>query len=135
MAERTHDWTGIGAPSRSSAAEPRSVHDRLEGPLLIAEYDHPQPGIRAGGAVDLNSHGQWARALRQAASRRTEVHLDLSELGFIDVQGVAVLVDVARRLGDGERIVVHQAPPCMTRIMQVLWPEGIAAITIEGIAQ
>ncbi|MCD0444652.1 STAS domain-containing protein [Glycomyces sp. A-F 0318] len=106
-----------------------------EGPLRATETTGPLPVLHVSGSVDLNSHDDWGRVLRQATVRHGELHVDLAGLAFIDMRGVSVLVDVARGLPEGARVVVHRAPPCMRRMMEVLWPAGLDAITIKGDAR
>ncbi|WP_026922533.1 STAS domain-containing protein [Glycomyces arizonensis] len=101
-------------------------------PLRITEYGDRRIGLRAAGEIDLNSHEAWALALRRVARLGEEVHLDLSGVAFIDVRGTTLLVDAAAALPDGHRVVVYGAPPALHRVIQVLWPDGTAAITFEG---
>lgn len=106
--------------------------DLSDEPLLISECCGETTGLRVAGEIDLNGHDDWERALRRVTSPGEEVHLDLTGLTFIDVRGVALLVDVAGRMRDGRRITVLGAPPGLQRVLQVLWPESADAITIKG---
>jgi anti-anti-sigma factor len=106
--------------------------DVSDGSLLISECLCETTGLRVVGEIDLNGHDDWERALRQAADSGEEVHLDLTGLSFIDARGVALLVDVAGGMREEQRIVVLGAPPCLRRVLQVLWPDGADAIMIEG---
>jgi anti-anti-sigma regulatory factor len=121
----------IGDPSNATAPAPADP----EAPLLASQSGGRLPVLRISGAVDLNSHGHWERILRRGTVRDGELHLDLTDLVFIDMRGVSLLVDVARGLPGGARIVVHRSPACMRRMMEVLWPEGLDAITIKGDAR
>jgi anti-anti-sigma regulatory factor len=113
----------VGAPDGSI---PR------DGPLHVARAEGSPPALRISGAVDLNSHDDWSLALQNTVLTGQVLHLDLTELAFIDMRGVSLLVEAARRLPDGARIVINGPPPCMRRMMAVLWPEGVDAITING---
>lgn len=119
---------GASAPPETPLVEPGP----RDGPLRVSQTAGPLPVLYASGAVDLNSHEDWGRALRQAPLRDGELHLDLTDLAFIDMRGVTVLVDVAQRLPAETRIVVHRPPACLGRMMEVLWPGGVEAITIKG---
>jgi anti-anti-sigma factor len=125
MAERADgDWDGSGPPPRSVSAVPQ----------LVAEHEHTHGGLRVAGAIDVNSYDAWERALRETADRGAGIALDLTDVEFIDARGVAALVDVASGLPEGHRIVVHRPPRGMRRIMRALWPQGVAAIVMEGAA-
>ncbi|SDC94200.1 STAS domain-containing protein [Glycomyces harbinensis] len=113
----------------SGAEAPPGLRD---GPLRVSQTAGALPVLRASGAVDLNGHDDWGRALRTAPLHDGELHLDLTDLAFIDMRGITVLVDVAQRLPEGARIVVHRPPPCFGRMMEVLWPGGVEAITVKG---
>ncbi|GAA2264619.1 hypothetical protein GCM10009853_017460 [Glycomyces scopariae] len=101
-------------------------------PLRIEECECHRDGLTVSGEIDLNGHDEWEHALRLATGRSAAVHLHLAELRFIDVRGVTLLVNIADGLSDGKRIVVHEAPPGLQRVMKVLWPEAGTAIAIEG---
>lgn len=127
-----HISTRSETTSRPSPSQPPDDGEQLDSSLEITEYGSPQiMGLRAAGDIDLRSHNAWEHALRQAAGHDEEVHLDLTDLEFIDSRGASVLVDAANRLTSGHHIVVHHAPPCFQRVMQILWPEGIPTIMIE----
>ncbi|WP_158630485.1 STAS domain-containing protein [Glycomyces terrestris] len=101
-------------------------------PLRIEECECHTDGLAVFGEIDLNGHDEWEHALRLATGRTAEAHVHLAELRFIDVRGVTLLVNIADELSDGKRVVVHDAPPGLHRVMEVLWPDSGAAIEIEG---
>ncbi|MET8243093.1 STAS domain-containing protein [Streptomyces sp. NPDC005202] len=58
-----------------------------------------QAGLRAAGEVSLATRVLWERALEQAVREGEDVYyLELSAVTFVDVAGVGVLADAARRL-------------------------------------
>ncbi|GAB3653952.1 STAS domain-containing protein [Glycomyces tarimensis] len=133
MAERAVGGaSGARPPSQSPPCKLSADQGNADDPLQITHCDCHGVTLRAVGEIDLNGHRAWERALRQVAGQGEEIHLDLTELTFIDVRGVTLLVDIASQLNDGQRIVVYGAPPGLQRVMQVLWPDGAAAITIKG---
>lgn len=126
-----HTNTGTGPASRPVPSSPPAEWDHFDNSLKITECVRPQSvGLRATGCIDLRSHLLWDHALRLAAGRGEDIHLDLTDLEFIDSRGAAMLVEAANRL-TGRGIVVHHAPTCFQRVMGVLWPEGVPAIVIE----
>lgn len=100
--------------------------------LWITECDCDTPGLRVSGEIDLTGHNDWEIALWEMTSRAEQVHLDLTELTFIDVHGVALLVNAANRMSSGQRLLVYGAPPSLERVMQLLWPDKASAIRIKG---
>jgi anti-anti-sigma factor len=120
-------------PLSSPEVDPlRGGLDVSDESLLISECCCETTGLRVIGEIDLNGHDEWERALRRVTAPGEEVHLDLTGLSFIDVRGVALLVDVAGRMREGQRIVVLGAPPGLQRVLQVLWPDAADAISIKG---
>ena len=101
-------------------------------PLQIDDCECHSDGVAVSGEIDLNGHDDWEQALHRATGLADEAHVHLAELRFIDVRGVTLLMNIADGLSRGRRIVVHDAPPGLQRVMQVLWPDSGAAITIEG---
>ena len=78
---------------------------------------------RLGGEVDLTT----AEALEVALSALPvgqELHLDLAELAFIDVRGTRTLVAAAARLAPEHRLVLHDPPAGLQRILEVCWPDA-----------
>jgi anti-anti-sigma factor len=85
---------------------------RLEGPQL---GDDPAPllpvvpdglvvewlgqVLRVSGEIDLSNHARLGATLQEATTMtRDDLYLDVIGLDFIDVAGVGLLVDAARRL-------------------------------------
>lgn len=87
-------------------------------------------GLRLAGEVDITNHDQLRGALAALpAGGVTAVHLDVSALCFIDVAGTRELVSLLRydpRL----RLILHDPPPCLRRIIALLWP-GAANVEIR----
>lgn len=125
---------GKSCQSNPSPVSTSSEADESEAiwPLQIDNCECHGGGITVAGEIDLNGHDDWEQALRRATGLAAEAHLHLAELRFIDVRGVTLLVTIADNLSHERRIVVHDAPPGLRRVMRVLWPDSGAAITIEG---
>ncbi|WP_159930613.1 STAS domain-containing protein [Nocardia sputi] len=79
-------------------------------------------GLRCAGAVDFTTRDDWRSALAELATGDHDVHLDLSELTFIDAYGTSILVETATRSPQARRIVVHRPPAMMLRVLGVFWP-------------
>jgi anti-anti-sigma regulatory factor len=74
-------------------------------------------GLRVAGAVDLTTSGALASTLRLATNwPGTDLHIDLSELEFIDVAGVRTIVRAAATLGPGRHLIVERLAPSLRRV-------------------
>ncbi|MEV6026030.1 STAS domain-containing protein [Streptomyces sp. NPDC052036] len=97
-------------------APPREV-DQLEAHPLPG-----RPGVRVVGEVTLDTRRVWREALGLLMRQEgTPLHMELSELAFIDVAGVTDLVTAARSRPEAH-IVVHRPPPQLTRVLDIFWP-------------
>ncbi len=74
-------------------------------------------GLRVAGAVDLTTSGALASTLRLATNwPEPDLHIDLSELEFIDVAGVRTIVRAAATLGPGRHLIVKRLAPPLRRM-------------------
>jgi anti-anti-sigma factor len=80
------------------------------------------PGLRCVGQVDLTTHDAWKTALDGLPEAIHEVHLDLSELSFIDSHGTLLLVAAIPSASGERRFVLHNPPEMMLRILAQFWP-------------
>lgn len=78
-------------------------------------------GLRLAGEVDLATRALFVREFDAQLGGTDDVHLELSELSFIDVGGVTALATRALALANGRRLVLHHPPPMLRRILDVLW--------------
>ena len=87
-------------------------------------------GLRLAGEVDLATRALFVRELDAQLDGTDDVHLELSDLSFIDVGGGTALATRALALRNGRRLVLHHPPPMLRRILDVLWGE-LDAIEVE----
>jgi anti-anti-sigma regulatory factor len=88
-------------------------------------------GVRAVGEIGLTTHETWRRALEEAVREGEGVcDLELSEVTFVDVAGAGALADVAGRLPEGRRLVLHRPPPTLQRVLELFWPD-LTAIEVS----
>lgn len=131
MFEHPADAKSIARSMPMSGPHPEPADPDLpDKRLWITECDCPTPGLRVSGEIDLTGHNDWGIALREVTGRGEEVHLDLAELTFIDVRGVALLVDAAARVSEEHPILISGAPPSLQRVLRLLWPDKANAFRI-----
>jgi anti-anti-sigma factor len=88
--------------------------------------------LRAVGDVDLNSRGVWHSAMASLTGGGDDVHLDLSDLTFIDAHGTSLLATTAIQLGGDRRMVLHRPPQMLLRVLELCWP---TLSSIEAVAR
>ena len=89
--------------------------------LEMSPLVHEQ-GLRLAGELDLATAPQLAEALLEFASSEGELHLNVSELTFLDSSGLHVIMALARSQ-DGNRSLVLLNPS--TAVMRCLEITGI----------
>jgi anti-anti-sigma factor len=114
-------------PRHDAEAPTSSGHDV---PVLRVEALRSQVGVRVAGEVDASVRDGWHAALAPWADVDDDIHLDLSALTFIDVRGVAELVELAQSPGKQRQVVLHQPPRVLRQVMDVLWPEASRWIVV-----
>jgi anti-anti-sigma regulatory factor len=83
---------------------------------------------RLRGPADLRTRPDFAELLRALCRNAGgDVHLDLSEMDFVDVWAVSALVEAAGALEAGT-LVLHNPPPALRRLLEVL---GAGALRLE----
>ncbi|WP_443047122.1 STAS domain-containing protein [Streptomyces sp. NBC_00267] len=88
-----------------------------------------RPGIRARGEISEVTRSPWEAALAGLARQHSDVsYVELSEVGFVDVAGVAALAVTALSLPGG-RVVVEHPPPQVPRVLGLFWP-GLGRIEV-----
>ena len=105
-------WDGslaLRAPDRSSFVV-TPLRDRT-GALLAGEADCTVRGILRAALTAL------------AADRAADLHLDLAEVGFMDVSCTRELIAFTRR-HPATRLVVHHPPASLRRIAAIVRPEA-----------
>lgn len=77
---------------------------------------------RLTGELDVAGLENLELALSAVPVER-EVHLRGDALEFIDLAGVRALISLARRLRPDNRLIVHQPPHVLSRLLELGWPE------------
>lgn len=77
-------------------------------------------GLRLAGELDLATRQVFTTALDEVLRGTGDLHLELSELTFIDIGGVQVILQAAERLWPGRRIILHWSPPSLRIALHLL---------------
>ena len=100
-------------------------------PFKVSLEDHGRVVVvRVQGEVDAATAPRMAEVLdRQLASERRVV-LDLSNVEFMDLHGLAVLMRAARR--DRTQFSVARPAPCVVRLLELIHADGEVPILPDG---
>jgi anti-anti-sigma factor len=81
--------------------------------------------VRVRGEVDTATAPQMGQAIDAQLARRRRVVLDLSEVEFMDLHGLAVLMRASRRTRvEGGSFVVDRPAPCVLRLFELVRMDG-----------
>ncbi|MFI0242210.1 STAS domain-containing protein [Streptomyces sp. NPDC016845] len=97
---------------------------------------HPltdRAGLKVAGEVCLSTQDVWEHALsRLARQPGGPVHLELSDLSFVDMAGATALAVTAQGLGPGHRLVLDRPPAALSRLLELFWPD-LPAIEVAAV--
>jgi anti-sigma B factor antagonist len=89
--------------------------------------------IRVRGEVDTATAPQMGQAIDAQMERRRRVVLDLSEVEFMDLHGLAVLMRASRRARtDGGSFAVERPSPVVVRLFELVRLDGEIRILPDG---
>jgi anti-anti-sigma factor len=77
-------------------------------------------GLRLAGELDLASAPRLTEALLDFDSSDGELHLDLTEVSFLDSSGLRVIVALARSRGDNGSVVLLEPSAAIMRILEIV---------------
>ena len=86
--------------------------------LVVTRTRMPE-GLRFAGEIDISNSSAVAESLKIAFPRTGDAHLDVSRLSFCDISGIRAIVDTARDLGDGRKVLLHGLPEQLETVMRV----------------
>lgn len=86
---------------------------------LVVTHTELPDGLRLAGEIDISNSNAVAEALRITFPRSEDVHLDVSRVSFCDISGIRAIVDVARGLEGGRKLLLHGLPDQLQAVMRV----------------
>jgi anti-sigma B factor antagonist len=110
----------------------RPHEPRHEGLVVTVRRQRDGAVVALRGELDLATAGDLATRLDALVGRTTDIEIDLSELSFIDCQGIRVLVEAARRHRP-RGVVALGSPSAFTRrVLRLLRLEDILPVRGAG---
>ncbi len=88
-------------------------------------------GWQVCGVIDIRNHDFWAAALDRIASGGRGGRMDLTDLRFVSVRAVAMLVAASARLPPGRHLHVTNPCPTFLRVFDACWPNGVPGLLVE----
>lgn len=91
-----------------------------------------RPGLKLSGEVDISNATRLADSLQRQIRESEDIHLDVSDLRFIDASGVRVLTQAARRLSNGRRLVLWSTPAFLRKLLDILKLDESSGLRVAG---
>ena len=105
-------------PSRAAQRLPRFWSAEADGVVAVH------------GEIDIANHHLFATVVDSVPEHlfgkdisRGEAHLDMADVGFIDVGGARMLVTAALKRGPGDQLVIHHPSATLVRMLRIGWGE------------
>ena len=93
----------------------------------------PVAVLRVRGEVDTATAPQMGQAIDGQLARRRRVVLDVSEVDFMDLHGLAVLMRATRRARvDGGSFALQRPAHCVMRLLELVRLDGEIPILPDG---
>lgn len=106
----------------------RGVKSELDAALFAEELGR----WRLQGSVDLGTLELLRHGLGSLEAQRGDVEVELGSLEFIDVGSTRALVDLAAALAPQRRLVLHDSPAVLTRILALCWEQTPGLSQVRG---
>ncbi|WP_052745985.1 STAS domain-containing protein [Allosalinactinospora lopnorensis] len=90
-----------------------------DGTLRISRTVDP-PGLRLEGELDATRHSVLTDALSSVTDTNSEVHLDFSQLSFIDLGTLNLLTSWAARSGHEAQLVLDNPSPEVENLIETV---------------
>ncbi|WP_042404050.1 MEDS domain-containing protein [Streptacidiphilus carbonis] len=114
------DMAEVDAAHNGRAAENAQFED---GELVILRRHGATPGLGLSGAVGDTGHSPLAQALKAAladgAETDQDLHVDMSGLDFIDLEGLRLLMATRQDLSDGRSLHLERPAAHVRRVIRM----------------
>jgi anti-anti-sigma regulatory factor len=103
-----------------------------DGLLKITWLPHAS-GFSVEGTVDVTSRSGLAAALSAAQQGADTIHVDLSRVEFIDMEGLRIIARAARDLGEGRLLVLERVPAYVRVLFRATNWDALSGLRIEQV--
>jgi anti-anti-sigma regulatory factor len=99
----------------------------------IVDFTETPPVLRCAGDEDRSTQGVRRRALSRALGAKSDVIVDLSELGFADVSLMLDLALLARRLRRREQtVLLRGAQPQIRKLIESVGIHRLPGVVLDA---
>ena len=98
--------------------------------MLVIEATERPRGYRLRGEVDLSAADALAKTLQRATAHTESLHLDISDVTFLDSIGLAVVIRTALALEGRGSLVLTGARPPVRRVLEISGTAGIPNVKV-----
>lgn len=119
MAIRSEGKSFRPSPATRSALLMSGVHQPSPAVLRIVPLQASR-GLQVSGEIDRTTRKPWEEALNGLVVAGRDMHLELSDLTFIDVRGTCLLAEAAHSLPTGRKVVLHHPPYCLRSVLALI---------------
>ncbi len=102
-----------------------------DGLLRITPLPHA-PGFRVDGTVDFTSRSGLAAAFAAVQQGHADIHVDLSGVEFIDMEGLRLIVRAARDLAKGRLLVLGGVPSYVRVLLRAVNWDDTPGLRCDG---
>ncbi|MDN3358655.1 MEDS domain-containing protein [Actinomadura sp. DC4] len=88
--------------------------------VLRITRTHTPVGLRLSGELDAARHPPFVAALTALGEANTDIHLDFTDVRFLDLATLTLLVTHALRTQPGHGLVLDHLPPDVVRLIESL---------------
>jgi len=89
--------------------------------------------VRVQGEVDAATAPRMGETVNRMLARKKRVVLDLRNVDFMDLHGLAVMIRATRRARtDGGSFAIARPAPCVRRLVELVHAEGEVPILPDG---
>jgi anti-anti-sigma factor len=87
--------------------------------LVVVRASDPA-GIRFAGEIDASNSSSVGISIAAASAHEKDIHIDVTQLMFIDISGIRAFVTAAEALPEGRRMLLHGMPQQLETVIRLV---------------